>query len=286
MKPESPAPYFFTGEQISGFQLIRPLRVRELSECWYAFRRADRLPVAVKFLHPGHPRIPQFYAMAEFLETAPGAFLIRVFESGETVSGFPYAVMEYASGGTLRRRLSECGRLSLAESVHLLRSMLCGLAVLHGRGMVHRDVKPDNIWLTSGGDFRLGDFGLTRIPGYPEERGKIFGTASFMSPEQACDSTVVDGRSDLYSLGVVLFEALTGERFRPKGSFFETLKYILRDRTAPPVDRLKPLATEKLALLLGRMLEPLPELRPASAHDLLLELDAMSLPGGFSPADS
>ena len=183
MKQESPIPFFFAGEQISGFQLIRPLRVRDCSECWYALNRENRSPVAVKFLRPEHPRIAQFYAMAEFLQSAPSPFLIRVFESGETVSGLPYAVMEYASGGTLRRRLSECGRLSLAESVHLLRSMLCGLAVLHGRGMVHRDVKPDNIWLTSGGDFRLGDFGLTRIPGYPEERGKIFGTASFMSPE-------------------------------------------------------------------------------------------------------
>ena len=156
--------------------------------------------------------------------------------------------------------------------------MLCGLAVLHAHGIVHRDVKPENIWLTTDGDFRLGDFGLVRLPGYPEERGKIFGTASCMSPEQARDSTSVDGRSDLYSLAVVLFEALTGERLRPKGSFSEIIRFILADRSAPPVDRLKAVATEKPARLLARMLEPLPELRPQSAAEALAELDAMELP--------
>ncbi len=278
MKQKSPMPFFFAGEQISGFQLIRPLRVRDCSECWYALCQENRTPVAVKFLRPEHPRIAQFYAMAEFLQSAPSPFLIRVFDCGETVSGLPYAVMEYAGGGTLRRYLSDHGKLSLAESVQLLHDMLCGLAVLHAHGIVHRDVKPENIWLTTDGDFRLGDFGLVRLPGYPEERGKIFGTASCMSPEQARDSSSVDGRSDLYSLAAVLFEALTGERLRPKGSFSEIIRFILADRSAPPVDRLKAVATEKPARLLARMLEPLPELRPQSAAEALAELDAMELP--------
>ena len=171
-------------------------------------------------------------------------------------------------------------RVDDQTAVRLLREMLRGLAALHAHDMVHRDVKPDNIWLTSDGDFRLGDFGLVQLPGYPEERGKIFGTASCMSPEQAHDSTSVDARSDLYSLAVVLFEVLTGDRLRPKGSFAETLKFILSDRSAPPVDRLKVVATENLALLLGRMLEYSPALRPRSATEILAELDAMSLPGG------
>ncbi|WP_294482432.1 serine/threonine-protein kinase [uncultured Victivallis sp.] len=280
MKQESPTPFFFAGELIAGSQLIRPLRVRELSECWLAFHRRNRTPIAIKFLRPEHPRIPQFYEMAEFLKTAPSPFLIRVFDCGETVSGLPYATMEYADGGTLRRQLTGHRRLPLATAVRLLREMLRGLAALHAHDMVHRDVKPDNIWLTSDGDFRLGDFGLVQLPGYPEERGKIFGTASCMSPEQAHDSTSVDARSDLYSLAVVLFEVLTGDRLRPKGSFAETLKFILSDRSAPPVDRLKVVATENLALLLGRMLEYSPALRPRSATEILAELDAMSLPGG------
>ena len=271
-------PFFFSGEQIAGFQLIRPLRVRELSECWYAFRRTDRTPIAVKFLRPEHPRIPQFYDMAEFLKTAPGRFLIRVWDCGETISGLPYATMEYADGGSLRQRLKKCGPMPLPEAVRLLRSLLCGLAILHAHGMVHRDVKPENIWLTGDGDFRLGDFGLVRLPGYPEEPGKIFGTASFMSPEQARDSTTVDCRSDLYSLGAVLYETLTGERLRPQGSFPEMLKFILADRSEPSVERLKDVATEKLALLLIKMLDRSPALRPQNAAAALAELDAMALP--------
>ena len=69
MKQESPTPFFFAGELIAGSQLIRPLRVRELSECWLAFHRRNRTPIAIKFLRPEHPRIPQFYEMAEFLKT-------------------------------------------------------------------------------------------------------------------------------------------------------------------------------------------------------------------------
>ena len=278
MNPKSPTPFFFAGELIAGFQLIRPLRVRELSECWYACRRKDRTPAAVKFLRPEHPRIPQFYDVAEFLKTVSCPFLIRVFDFGETVSGAPYAAMEYAGGGTLRHHLADHGKIPLPEAVQLLHDMLCGLATLHAHGMVHRDVKPDNIWLTVDGGFRLGDFGLVLLPGYLEEPGRIFGTAAYMSPEQARDSTSVDARSDLYSLAVVLAETLTGERLRPKGSFAETIKFILSDRSAPPVDRLKIVATEKLAILLGRMLDPLPALRPPSAAAVLAELDAMTLP--------
>ena len=158
--------------------------------------------------------------------------------------------------------------------------MLLALDVLHRGGIVHRDVKPENIWFAADGAPRLGDFGLAKLPNFPEESGKVFGTAAYMSPEQAQDSTTVDCRSDLYSLALVLFEALTGKRFRPKNSFPDTLKQILSDRSEPPVELLREAATEKLALLLGRMMEYSAALRPRSAAEALAELDAMSLPVG------
>ena len=273
-----PAPYFFTGEQIADVQLIRPLRVRALSECWLAAGLADGTPCAVKFLRCENPHTAHFHELADFLEHSKSPFLIRVLRHAETGQGMPYAVMEFADGGSLRRKLDQSGKLSLPNAVFLLRGMLQALASLHADGIVHRDVKPDNIWLTSDGGFRLGDLGLAKLPGVAEERGKVFGTASFLSPEQAQDSSSADARSDLYSLALVLFEVLTGCPLRPKGSFVEMVKRIRSDRTAPPVALLRESATEKLAVLLGRMMEFSPALRPQSAKEALAELNEMNLP--------
>ena len=275
--------FFFAGERIAAFQLVRNLRVRELSECWLAVKLDTGLPVAVKFLRREHPRIPQFYDTAEFLRTCACPFLIHVLECGETAQMMPYAVMEYAEKGTLRKRLAKNGRLPFPEAVRLLREMLLALQALHEHGMVHRDVKPDNIWLMSDGTFRLGDLGTVKLPGFTEEPGAVFGTASYLSPEQARDSTSVDARSDLYSLGMVLFEALTGKRRRPRmDNFADALKNVLADHSPPPVADLRAAATEKLAFLLGRMMEYAPALRPESAAEALAELNAMELPDGYS----
>ena len=99
-----------------------------------------------------------------------------------------------------------------------------------------------------------------------------------MSPEQALDSTRVDSRSDLYSLALVLTEALTGKRCRSPNNFAETVKNILADRSVPPIAHLREAATEKLAVLLNRMREYNPALRPRSAAAILDELETMALP--------
>lgn len=273
-----PAPYFFAGEQIADVQLIRPLRVRALSECWLAAGLADGASCAVKFLRRENPHAAHFHELADFLEHSNSPFLIRVLRHAETAQGMQYAVMEFADGGSLRRKLDQSGKLSLPNAVFLLRGMLQALASLHADGIVHRDVKPDNIWLTSDGGFRLGDLGLAKLPGVAEERGKVFGTASFLSPEQAQDSSSADARSDLYSLALVLFEALTGSPLRPKGPFVEMVKRIRSDRSAPPVALLRESATEKLAVLLSRMMEFSPALRPQSAAEALAGLNEMNLP--------
>ena len=271
-------PCFFTGEQIADFQLIRLLRVHRLTESWYALRRENAAPIAVKFLRKENPGIPKFCRIAHFLRDNHSPFLIHVSECGETIGQIPYATMEYADRGTLRSFLAKHGKLPLANAVYLLRGCLTALAALHEHNIIHRDVKPDNIWLFSDGSFRLGDLDLAKLPGIQEEPGKVFGTASYISPEQAMDSTRVDNRSDLYSLALVLFEALTGTRFRPKNSFMNAVRLARSDRSDPPLEILQDAATGKLAGLLAGMMEYTPALRPGSAQEILAELDLMQLP--------
>src|SRR5688572_27610071 len=133
----------------------------------------------------------------------------RVGEAG----GFVFFVMSYVDGETLGERLRTRGPLPPAEAARVLREVAWALAYAHGRGIVHRDVKPDNILLEGGtGRALVTDFGIAHggaTPGPETEPGRIMGTAHFMSPEQAADEPI-DGRSDLYSLGVVGYVAVSG----------------------------------------------------------------------------
>src|SRR5919112_1489231 len=134
-------------------------------------------------------------------------------ELGRGGAGFVYFVMSYVEGETLGERLRRDGPLPPADAMRVLREVAWALAYAHGRGIVHRDVKPDNILLEAGtGRALVTDFGIAHggeTGGPSTEPGKLMGTAHFMSPEQA-SSEPVDGRSDIYALGVVGYLAVSG----------------------------------------------------------------------------
>ena len=134
----------------------------------------------------------------------------RVGEAG----GFVFFVMSYVDGETLGDRLRRSGPLSPADAARVLREVAWALAYAHGRGIVHRDVKPDNILLEGGtGRALVTDFGIAHGGADPDEmpdQGKVMGTAHFMSPEQAAGESI-DGRSDIYGLGVVGYLAVSGK---------------------------------------------------------------------------
>src|SRR5215210_3560499 len=138
--------------------------------------------------------------------------IVPIHRVGEA-SGFVFFVMSYVEGETLGERLRTRGPLPPTEATRVLREVAWALAYAHGRGIVHRDVKPDNIMLEAGtGRALVTDFGIAhggRDPDPTTDPGKLMGTAHFMSPEQAA-SEPVDGRSDIYALGVVGYLAVSG----------------------------------------------------------------------------
>ena len=173
--------------------------------------------VAIKLLHRdlyattlGH----RFHREIKVLSRLTHPNIVRILDSHED-GGALFFVMEYAPRETLRQQLARVGWLKVERAIALARDLAAAIDYAHGEGVVHRDIKPENILLDERRAL-LCDFGIVRVFG-PEswERlsssGLIPGTAAYMSPEQAVDPARVDGRTDIYALGCVLYEALTGE---------------------------------------------------------------------------
>src|SRR3954452_25406519 len=172
--------------------------------------------VAVKVLHPDLAENEEFVARFEREARATAAVssqhVVAVYDRGVSEQK-PYLVMEYVPGATLRELLNERGRLSPAEALSVLVTVLEGLAVAHAAGLVHRDVKPENVLIGQGdsaGAVKVVDFGVARAlrAAAPAEE-MILGTVSYLAPEQVTTGEA-DCRTDVYAAGVVLFEMLTG----------------------------------------------------------------------------
>ena len=194
-----------------------------------------------------------------------------------------YFVMGYVDGESLSVRIKRRGRLSIEESRRIMRETADALAAAHQQGVIHRDVKPDNILLEgTRGRVMVTDFGIAKAlsaeGGTLTDTGIAIGTPAFMSPEQAAGERVIDGRSDLYSLGIVAYQMLAGELpFQAPTVPGLLMKQI---GTPPvPIDRLRPDAPDDLALTVMRCLEKDPEDRWPTADALRRALET----GTYSP---
>src|SRR5437867_800302 len=215
--------------------------------------------------------------------------LISVYDIGEH-DGKPYIVEELLEGETLRARV-RAGPLSGRRAIDYGIQIARGMAAAHEKGIIHRDLKPENIFITNDGRVKILDFGLAKLTSTSEdgdaatlhktEPGRVMGTAAYMSPEQVRGEKV-DGRSDIFSFGCVLYEMLTGSQpfSRPSGA--ETMNAILH---SDPADISK--ITPALARILAKCLEKHPQARFQSAGDLAFHLEAiseMSAPSMAAPA--
>jgi serine/threonine-protein kinase len=199
--------------------------------------------------------------------------IVAGLEAGQA-SGLPYVVFEYLQGETLATRC-ERGPLDEPTALAILRQMASALACAHANGLVHRDVKPENIMLLADGTAKLMDLGLAKDTGEASgdltTMGSIFGTKGFISPEAAVDSKSVDIRSDIYSLGSTIHYAVVGAVPFPADSLAAAVRRLVHEDPAPP--RLqRPDLSEPLSELLVRMLERERDARPQTPEDLLAEI--------------
>jgi eukaryotic-like serine/threonine-protein kinase len=201
--------------------------------------------------------------------------IVHVYDQGEE-NGQPFIVMEYVDGPTLSEELKRTGPLPPARVVDLALQICGGLEHAHASGLVHRDIKPGNLLLREDGTVKIADFGIARAAQATKltQIGSVLGTAAYLSPEQAAGEPVT-AAADIYSLGCVLFELLTGRT----PYVFESLPELVvkqRDEPITPIRELRPDVPPELEAAVMHCLARGPEHRPASAAELAQELAAGS----------
>src|SRR4051812_6361416 len=228
--------------------------------------------VAVKFLRrelSGDRRcVERFEREVRSLAAVSDAHVVQILDCGETSDGVPYFVMEHLVGEDLERALG-CAPLDLARVLRLAEGACQGLAAVHAAGLVHRDIKPANLFLVAerySERCKILDFGVVKLGSTSSTRGgAILGTVRYMAPEQLIDSASVGAACDLYGLGAVLYQCLTGRLPHAADSEPELMFEIL-NRPAPPLAKLRPDLPVALTALVDQALAKDPGARPSSAH--------------------
>ncbi|MHC5053755.1 MAG: serine/threonine-protein kinase [Planctomycetota bacterium] len=278
-KPGRPPPRLRVGDVLGPCRLDEKIGGGGMGMVYRARHIALDRDVALKILATRHTTQPHY--VQRFLTEARAAAclshpnIMAVHDVGED-RGVYYMVMELVRGKSLDRILVERKRLDVKETMRIARQAADALDYAHGCGIVHRDIKTGNMMVGESGRVTIVDFGLTKTIGgeaHLTTVGAVMGTPHYMSPEQA-EGSEVDGRSDLYSLGVTLFEMLTGQLPFEGGTNWDVL---LRLRKEPPPDPslIRPDIPEPVAKLVLRLLAKAPEERPRAGADVVNAIDAL-----------
>ncbi len=214
---------------------------------------------------------PRFYREAQAAAKLQHSNIVTIFEFAED-HNTPYIVMEFLRGSSLAQRMTSPLPLTLDDKLNIV-AQLCGaLHYAHGQGVVHRDIKPANIFIMPDGTVKLLDFGVAKLTSSTLTRqGDVLGSASYMSPEQVGGSETVDGRSDIFSVGVVLYELLAGRKpFVGEGPTATIVKILRED--APSLNQAAPGLPPQLVAAVDKALAKNPEQRFQTAGDLSREL--------------
>jgi len=280
----SPDPSDLTGRVVSHFRVLEPLGAGGMGVVYRAEDLRLHRTVALKFVRPGH--VIDDSETARFLREARAAAALdhsnicTIHEVGESDDGMLFLAMSYYAGETLRDRLARTGALPLVDALEIATQIARGLASAHGAGIVHRDLKPANVMLTADGTVKILDFGLAKARDETlTASGLVMGTVAYMSPEQMLGDRV-DARTDLWSLGVLLVEMLTGQHPSKVEDAIGTLG---RRVEAHETTRIHPDDTGTLTRVVQRLLRRDPAERYHTANEVLADLTALRERIAMSP---
>jgi serine/threonine protein kinase/Tol biopolymer transport system component len=269
------------GTQIGQYRIDSAIGAGGMGVVFRAYDLKLQRPVAIKFLSDDLADAAarrRFQREAQMASSLNHPHILTVYDVGE-FEGKQYLATEFVDGGTLRNWAKRQPR-SWEDVAELLTGVADGLATAHQAGILHRDIKPDNILVTASGYAKLADFGLAKLEGdfqpadvtrtVTEEltrQGMIVGTIAYMSPEQAAGKTL-DARSDMFSFGVVLYEMLAGHRPFTAATNLELLQTVIHGTPAPLTDDIP----EPLRVLVSRALEKDPANRYSSMREMVMAL--------------
>ncbi|MCC7541307.1 MAG: serine/threonine protein kinase [Deltaproteobacteria bacterium] len=290
---EALPPGALTGATLDGRYLVEGMLGEGGMGVVYAARHVHlEKRLAVKVLRQDASRDPdlvdRFQREARAATAIGSEHIVDISDFGKTPDGSTYFVMEFLAGSSLGDVLA-AGPMSLARTLHVGKQICEALGAAHQRGIVHRDLKPDNIYLVRrGGDanfVKVLDFGIAKV-GKGAKRltvvGQVFGTPHYMSPEQAAGEPV-DGRSDIYALGVILYEASTGQvPFDSEQPMAILTKHLYQDPVPPRQTPAGAQIPPRFEALILRCLAKKPDDRPATMEDVAVELESLEfdLPTG------
>jgi len=268
------------------YEIVRLLGEGGMGAVFEGRNRLIERRVAIKVLHAAAREavgvVERFEREARAAGLIGGDHILEVLDLGTLATGDRYMVLEFLDGETLAQRISRRGRLTTAEIAPLLRQALVGLRGAHAAGIVHRDLKPDNLFIlkekAGHKDFlKIIDFGVSKFGGPSSElrmtrTGSVMGTPYYMSPEQAKGAASVNHQSDLYSLGVIAFEAVTGS-VPFDGTSFNDLMFKIVLSEMPDLDRIAPGVDAKFCAIVRKAMAKEVERRYVSADDFLADID-------------
>jgi Tol biopolymer transport system component len=283
------------GSRLDFYEVIAPLGAGGMGEVYRARDTSLKRDVAIKVLPSGGWTDPERLHRFEFEAQAAAALnhpnIVSIFHVGRH-DGSPYIVTELLQGETLRERLRR-GRIPLREALDIGIGIARGLAAASAAGIVHRDLKPENIFLTKDGRVKILDFGVAKVDASRTTAGEsetlshqltspghVVGTVGYMSPEQI-RGEAADPRSDIFALGLILYEMFTGQRAFHKGTTAETMSAILNEEP-PLISQLSPTIPQALQHIVHCCLEKIPDRRFQNASDLGLALEALQDSSGTS----
>ncbi|MCA1567017.1 MAG: tetratricopeptide repeat protein [Acidobacteria bacterium] len=278
------------GQTISHYRILEQIGeggmgvVYEAEDTRLGRRVAIKIPSAAPDSHNHHAR---FLREARSISALSHAHIATLFDYGETPDGRPFIVMELVNGRELGD-LMRAGELSIARAIEIIADVAEALSEAHRRGIIHRDVKPSNVIINERGEVKVLDFGLAKLitegaeldqnavtlAGVKTRSDVMLGTPLYLSPEQA-KAAPVDGRSDIFSLGALLYESITGRPAFSGATVVEIAAQVLHVTPPPPsqLNRLVPAELDRITL---KALAKRPEDRYQKAEDLIADLRALS----------